>query len=113
MLDSGANFIFQIFYLLLFAIPSSTVNSALDYFQKKLSLAFRKRLTNHFHDKYLKSMHYYKICNLDSRIGNPDQRLTNDADKWANSLSNLYLNVTKPVLDIWLFSRKLAELVGW
>ena len=34
-------------------------------------------------------------------------------DKWATSLANLYLNFTKPVLDIFLFSRKLAELVGW
>jgi len=58
-------------------------------------------------------MFYYKICNLDSRIQNPDQRLTQDAEKWAQSLSSLYLNVTKPVLDIIMFSRKLAELVGW
>jgi ATP-binding cassette, subfamily D (ALD), member 3 len=58
-------------------------------------------------------MFYYKICNLDSRIGNPDQRLTQDLDKWAQSLAALYLNFTKPVLDIILFSRKLAELVGW
>lgn len=28
-------------------------------------------------------------------------------------MANLYLNFTKPVLDIFLFSRKLAELVGW
>ena len=58
-------------------------------------------------------MFYYKICNLDSRIGNPDQRLTQDLDKWAQALSALYLNFTKPVLDIILFSRKLAELVGY
>ena len=58
-------------------------------------------------------MHYYKICNLDSRIANPDQRLTQDAEKWANSLAGLYVNVSKPVLDMFLFSRKLAELVGW
>lgn len=58
-------------------------------------------------------MRYYKICNLDSRIVNPDQRLTTDAEKWANSLASMYLNVTKPFLDIILFSRKLAELVGW
>ena len=55
----------------------------LDYLQKKLALSFRKRITNHFHDAYLKRMHYYKICNLDSRISNPDQRLTTDAEKWA------------------------------
>jgi ATP-binding cassette subfamily D (ALD) protein 3 len=58
-------------------------------------------------------MYYYKITNLDSRIQNPDQRLTQDAEKWASSLAILYLNVTKPVLDIILFSKKLAELVGW
>lgn len=58
-------------------------------------------------------MHYYKICNLDSRIANPDQRLTQDAEKWATSLSGLYVNLSKPVLDMFLFSRKLSELVGW
>jgi ATP-binding cassette subfamily D (ALD) protein 3 len=44
---------------------------------------------------------------------NPDQRLTTDAEKWAKSLSSLYLNIAKPILDIFLFSKKLAELVGW
>ena len=99
--------------LFLFALPSSTVNSGIDYFQRKLALNFRKRLTVHFHDEYLKNMHYYKICNLDSRISNPDQRLTSDTEKWASSLSSLYLNTVKPLLDIILFSKKLAELVGW
>lgn len=76
-------FMKRVFSLMLFAIPSSSVNSAMDYFQKLLSLAFRERLTNYFHEKYLNNMFYYKICNLDSRIGNPDQRLTQDLDKWA------------------------------
>ena len=58
-------------------------------------------------------MRYYKICNLDSRISNPDQRLTQDAEKWSASLSALYVNFSKPILDMFLFSRKLAELVGW
>jgi len=65
-------FIQRIVILMLFAVPSSTVNSALDFCQKKLALAFRLRLTNHFHKNYLEKMHYYKICNLDSRIANPD-----------------------------------------
>ena len=34
-------------------------------------------------------------------------------DKWASSLAQFYLNFTKPILDIVLFSKKLAELVGW
>jgi len=58
-------------------------------------------------------MFYYKICNLDSRINNPDQRLTQDLDKWSSSFASLYLNLTKPVLDIYLFSTKLAAEIGW
>ena len=110
---SFPEFLQRIATLFLFAIPSSTINSALDYLQKKLSLAFRRRITAYFHNHYLRSMHYYKICNLDSRISNPDQRLTQDAEKWATSLSGLYVNLSKPVLDMFLFSRKLADLVGW
>ena len=46
---------------MLFAIPSSTVNSAMEYFSKRLALAFRERLTRHFHQKYLQKMFYYKV----------------------------------------------------
>lgn len=97
----------------MFSVPSSAVNSGMDYFTKLLSAAFRQRITHYFHEQYLQRMFYYKICNLDSRIENPDQRLTQDIDKWAQSLAGLYLNVSKPILDIVMFSRKLAELVGW
>ena len=58
-------------------------------------------------------MIFYQLGNLDSRITNPDQRLTADIEKWANSLSTIYSNFTKPTLDIILFSKKLSELVGW
>ena len=58
-------------------------------------------------------MTFYQLGNLDSRITNPDQRLTADIEKWSNSLSTIYSNFSKPTLDIILFSRKLSELVGW
>lgn len=69
------------------AVPSSFVNSYLDFINKSLSIRFRKRMTNYFHDQYLQDMIYYQLSNLDSRVPNPDQRLTADIDKWANSLS--------------------------
>lgn len=58
-------------------------------------------------------MIFYQLGNLDSRVTNPDQRLTADIEKWSNSLSMIYSNFSKPMLDIILFSRKLADLVGW
>jgi ATP-binding cassette subfamily D (ALD) protein 3 len=38
--------------------------------------------------------------------------MTDDIDKWANSLSQIYSNFTKPILDIVLFSRKISETLG-
>jgi hypothetical protein len=38
---------------MLFAIPSSAVNSGMDYFSKLLASAYRERLTSYFHDAYL------------------------------------------------------------
>jgi ABC-type uncharacterized transport system fused permease/ATPase subunit len=42
-------FMRRVFALMLFAIPSSTVNSAMDYFSKLLATAFRERLSGYFH----------------------------------------------------------------
>ena len=95
------------------AVPASFVNSFLDFLNKRLSLRFRRRLTDFFNQTYLKDMIYYQLGNLDSRISNPDQRLCADIEKWANALSTIYSNISKPTLDIILFSRKLAEIMGW
>lgn len=38
---------------------------------------------------------YYKMTNLDNRIQNPDQVLTQDVDKLCESLVDLYSNLSK------------------
>jgi ATP-binding cassette subfamily D (ALD) protein 3 len=108
-----AEFIYRLFSLGLYAFPSSVVNSSLDYFNKLLGLYLRENLTKHFHEKYLKSMCFYQMTNLDMRIANPDQIFTNDIEKWAYSLANLYSNFSKPLLDMVLFSKKLSQQLGY
>lgn len=106
-------FLKKIGAMALCAVPASFINSYLDYLNKSLAIHFRKNITGYFLNKYLDGMTYYQLTNIDARIPNPDQRLTQDIDKWAHSLSNLYSNVTKPILDIVLFSKKLAAILGW
>ncbi len=89
------------------------MNSGLDYLNKTIASFFRENLTKTLHDKYLTGMNYYQIINLDSRITNPDQIFTNDVDKWATSLSNLYLNFSKPFLDLALLTRRLSANMGY
>ncbi|EKX51950.1 hypothetical protein GUITHDRAFT_84943 [Guillardia theta CCMP2712] len=93
-------------------LPIAFVNNLLKYGLNEIALSFRTRLTQHLYKEYLSGFTYYKLSNLDNRIGNPDQLLTQDVDKFATSLADLYSNVSKPILDIAIYAKKLAENVG-
>lgn len=93
-------------------IFSSNVSSQLSYHQCKLSLSYRKRLTDYIHDKYLSNMTFYAISALDDRIKNPDQLITVDVSRFSNSLAELYSNLAKPILDMAIYNYSLSKSVG-
>lgn len=55
---------------------------------------------------------YYKMNNLDSRIANADQLLTQDVDKFCDSVTDLYSNILKPLLDIFIYVYRLTSNLG-
>ncbi|XP_046879998.1 ATP-binding cassette sub-family D member 3a isoform X1 [Hypomesus transpacificus] len=88
------------------------VNNFLKLGLNKLKLRFREKLTKHLYDEYLKGYTYYKMGNLDNRIANADQLLTQDVEKFCNSVVDLYSNLSKPLLDIGLYIFKLTSAIG-
>ncbi|KAG7457166.1 hypothetical protein MATL_G00243660 [Megalops atlanticus] len=90
----------------------AVVNNLLKLSLNKLKLCFRVRLTKHLYDEYLKGYTYYKMGNLDNRIANADQLLTQDVEKFCNSVVDLYSNLSKPLLDITLYIFKLTTAIG-
>ena len=65
--------------LILFGVmmwPMSIVNNFLKLTINRLSLSFRSRLTHYAHEEYLKGITFYQVANLDNRIQNADQLLT-------------------------------------
>ncbi|XP_045160208.2 ATP-binding cassette sub-family D member 3-like isoform X2 [Mercenaria mercenaria] len=90
----------------------SVVNNCLKYGLNELKLRFRTRLSNHLYEKYLRGFTYYKMSNLDNRISNPDQLLTTDVDRFCESVAELYSNLSKPILDVIIYTVKLTEGIG-
>lgn len=55
---------------------------------------------------------YYQASNIDNRITNPDQLLTQDVERWCGSVVDLYSNLAKPVLDMAVYTYRLSHTIG-
>jgi ATP-binding cassette subfamily D (ALD) protein 3 len=91
----------------------SVVNSFLKFGLSELKLRFRERLTNHFYKQYLTGFTFYKMSNLDNRIANADQLLTQDVDKFCEGVVDLYSNLSKPLVDVALYVSKIGGSLGF
>ncbi|CAG8683699.1 3260_t:CDS:10 [Funneliformis caledonium] len=110
---NGKEFLKGIAYWFLIAIPATYTNSMIRFFQSKLSIAFRTRLTRYANDLYLNDQNaYYKAINLDNRIEGADQFITTDIARFCDGLASLYSNLGKPVLDTVIFNYQLTKSIG-
>ncbi|XP_011495627.1 PREDICTED: ATP-binding cassette sub-family D member 3 [Ceratosolen solmsi marchali] len=90
----------------------SVVNNILKYSIGEMKLRLRINISSFVLDQYLKGFTYYKMTNVDTRIANPDQLLTTDVDKFCESCTDLYSNIAKPLLDIFIYVYKLTSTLG-
>ncbi|CEI94018.1 Putative Peroxisomal long-chain acyl-CoA transporter [Rhizopus microsporus] len=110
----GKRFLKGLLYWFAIAIPATYTNSMIRYFQSKLSIGFRTRLTNYIHELYLDNQKtFYKVLNLDNRIQGADQFITTDVARFCETLSSLYSNLAKPILDTIIFNYQLTKSIGF
>ena len=105
-------FITNLRYFLLAMGPLAGINALLKLGIQQLTVRFRSRMTHYFYEKYLKGFVYYRISNLDTRISNVDQLLTTDVERFCNSVTHMLSNISKPLLDIVIYSIRLSSAIG-
>jgi ATP-binding cassette subfamily D (ALD) protein 2 len=88
----------------LVAVPACAINSLIRFFDSYIGLVLRKRLVQHAYAKYFQNDVYYKVSNLDTRLLNVDQCLTEDITTLSNQVAHLYSQITKPLFDIGLIT---------
>ena len=67
--------------------------------QKRIQIAFQRRLTHHLHQQYCSNRAYYAASTLGG-LTNADQRITEDVEKFAYNISELYSYTFKVTLRL-------------
>eukprot|EP00817_Percolomonadidae_sp_ATCC50343_P000501 CAMPEP_0117424876 /NCGR_PEP_ID=MMETSP0758-20121206/5232_1 /TAXON_ID=63605 /ORGANISM="Percolomonas cosmopolitus, Strain AE-1 (ATCC 50343)" /LENGTH=524 /DNA_ID=CAMNT_0005208967 /DNA_START=250 /DNA_END=1821 /DNA_ORIENTATION=- len=79
-----------------------------------VALQYRVNLSHHVHQKYLDGVNFYKATSLGSnKIDHADQRVTSDINNFSTAISELYTTITKPMLEVILFTSRLSDITGW
>ncbi|WFD03284.1 ATP-binding cassette long-chain fatty acid transporter pxa1 [Malassezia obtusa] len=110
----GPGFLRGLFLWFALAVPATYTNAMIRYLQSKLSIGFRTRLTRYVNDLYLSSnRNYYKVLNLDNRLEAVSQYITSDITQFCDVISELYSNISKPLLDIVIFLAQIGFSLGF
>lgn len=100
-------------FWLLIGVPASFVNALLNWTKDKLRQSMRINLNDSIMDDYLPDNmdpNYYALVQLsDSKIKDPDQRISTDVSRLAQALASLPGQLLKPTLDLILCARELSK----
>lgn len=111
----GKQFLREIAMWMAIGLPASAVNAAIQYIQRTLALRIRAEITNYAVDKYLQSANgtqqpvYYAIQQSGTNVG---QLIAADSSKFALNLARIYSNLTKPLLDVVVYTAQLSRSIG-
>lgn len=92
--------------------PRKTLNERETTISTNITGSDIRRRKQRQQKKHLSTPMYYAIHNLDDRIANADQLITADIARFSSSLAQLYSNLAKPILDMFLYSWQLSRSVG-
>lgn len=104
------------YYVFLFSYAGALVLASpiiifYQFLRTKLSLVWRRWLSQHLISRYFTNRAYYKISS-DPSIDNPDERLTQDVETFCNSAVGLSIAVLDSVITVISFVGVLYTISG-
>eukprot|EP00039_Didymoeca_costata_P001964 m.56591 g.56591 ORF g.56591 m.56591 type:complete len:1243 (+) comp11047_c0_seq2:42-3770(+) len=95
------------------SVASAVLAPSLLYTARLLALKWRERLSAHMYSLYFKGKAYYQVSSVFHATSDSDQRITEDLNKLASELANVFPDVIKPIADVAWFTYQAYLLLGF
>ena len=95
-------------------LAASVINSGIKFLTNGITVAFRRRLTEYVHSRYLAHRNYYRAAVL--RLGNldnADARIVEDLNQFCATAADLFSRTFKPALDVALSTQRMGASMGY
>jgi putative ATP-binding cassette transporter len=103
------NFWQTVLIFVVFVVVVTPLAVFFEYLTDKVSLYWRRWLTNHFLDKYFHNRAYYDI-NFYADVDNPDQRISEDINTFTRNSLKFFVLVLQSVLSLIAFIGVLISI---
>ncbi|MBD2338162.1 ABC transporter ATP-binding protein/permease [Calothrix sp. FACHB-156] len=94
-------------YLLGLYLSLVLIWAAYNYIRKKLTLYWRRWLTEHFLNHYFRNRSYYQLTQSQRELDNPDQRISQDVFSFVDGFLSLFFDLLHATLQMIAFSAVL------
>ncbi|KAI9305110.1 ATP-binding cassette sub-family D member 4-like protein [Cunninghamella echinulata] len=98
-------------FLLIFAVAAG--KALVKYMGGLVQLKIRRLLTNHMHDRYIKPKTMYALVLEHVHVDNPDQRITQDIEKFAETMNLILENLIICPLLVILYTWQCWAVAGF
>ena len=107
-----ANFWSKLSEFIILAAVFTLIATYMVYLTKMLHIKWRTWMTTQYVDKWLKNQAYYRIQVLGGKTDNPDQRISEDIEKFVAITMSLLSGITRRLTSLFAFAAVLWELSG-
>ncbi|XP_069886230.1 lysosomal cobalamin transporter ABCD4 isoform X1 [Dipodomys merriami] len=101
------------FLAVVFIVLNSTLKSFDQFTCNLLYVSWRKDLTEHLHRLYFRARVYYTLNVLQDGIDNPDQRISQDVERFCRQLSSMASKLIVSPFTLVYYTYQCFQSTGW
>eukprot|EP01064_Diplonema_japonicum_P038951 TRINITY_DN9638_c0_g1_i1.p1 TRINITY_DN9638_c0_g1~~TRINITY_DN9638_c0_g1_i1.p1 ORF type:complete len:1224 (+),score=388.39 TRINITY_DN9638_c0_g1_i1:499-4170(+) len=93
-------------------IATAFLEVSVSYMQSSISIQWQDALAKHVQKLFMSNNAYYRIKNIDGRVADPEQRMTQEVQDLSNHLSAVLSKSIQPLANVLWISYRMRQIMS-